>query len=302
MQTSRRHFLQTALATGTGLALTAGAGAIEPIKRSGKPLTRLSICAYSYRQYLTSKKKDEKPAMTMHDFIDTVAGMRLDAVELTQYYFAETTPEYLNGLKLHCSRLGLDVSGTAVGNNFCVSDPEKLKAQLAMVKEWIEHSSRLGAKTMRIFAGKVEKDDPEEKVRERVIESISAACEHAAKYGIILALENHGDLTSTADQVLAIVKAVKSDNFGVNLDTGNFHSDDPYEELAKVAPYAVTAHLKVEIQRGKQKAEETDFAKIFAMLRTAGYRGYGSLEYEAAEDPKTAVPRAVETIRKAMDA
>ncbi len=300
MQTSRRQFLQTALATGTGLALATGTKAIEPIQRTGKPMMRISICAYSYRQYLTAKNK-EKPAMTMHDFIDTVAGMRFDAVELTQYYFAETTPEYLNGLKLHCSRVGLDVSGTAVGNNFCISDPEKLKAQLAMVKGWIEHSSRLGAKTMRIFAGKVEKGEAEDKVRERVVETIQAACEHAAKYGIILALENHGDLTSTADGVLAIVKAIKSDNFGVNLDTGNFHSDDPYEELAKVAPYAVTAHLKVEIQRGKQKAEETDFKKIFAIFRSAGYRGYGSLEYEATEDAKTGVQKAVERIRGAMD-
>ena len=105
--------------------------------------------------------------MTLDDFIDFAAAQDIDAVELTAYYFAETTPEYLAGLKGRCTRLGLDVSGTAVGNNFCVPDPAKLKAELAMVKAWVEHTSRLGGKTIRIFAGNVAKGDTEEKARDR---------------------------------------------------------------------------------------------------------------------------------------
>src|SRR5260370_24531795 len=205
--------------------------AIEPIQRNGKSHIRLSLAGYSYRKYLALNLKP-KPPMTLDDFVELAADMNIDAVEPTAYYFAETSPEYLAHLKGKCSRLGLDISGTAVGNNFCTSNPSKLREEIQSVKNWVEHASRLGAKTIRIFAGKVEKGDTEEKARARCVEAIQEACDHAAKFGVILALENHGGITGTIDQILELVRAVRHDWFGVNLDTGNFHSRDPYADLA----------------------------------------------------------------------
>jgi sugar phosphate isomerase/epimerase len=295
---TRRQFLQSSLLAGTGLALgAASAAAIEPIRRSGPPHLRLSIAAYSYRQALDLKSKP-KPAMTLDDFIDLAAGMDLDAVELTAYYFPKTTPDYLAHLKGRCTRLGLDVSGTAVGNNFCLADADKLRQQIDSVKQWIEHSARLGAKTMRIFAGYLPKGDSEEAARMRCVAAIQEACDHAAKYGLYLALENHGGITSTAEQVLALVKAVKHDWFGVNLDTGNFRTPDPYADLEKIAPYAVTVQIKTEIERPGDKKVDADLKRLIDILRAVRYRGYVALEYEAAEDAHTAVPRHLETLRK----
>jgi sugar phosphate isomerase/epimerase len=293
----RRLFLQSALAAGAGLLAAAPAPAIEPIARTGKPHLRLSLAAYSYRKYLDLKLKP-RPPMTLDDFADLAAGMDLDAVEPTAYYFADTSPEYLARLKGRCTRLGLDVSGTAVGNNFCHQDPAKLKEQMDYVKTWVEHASRLGAKTVRIFAGSVAKGDTEEAARSRCVEAIQEACDHAGKYGVFLALENHGGITSTPEQILAIVRAVRHDWFGVNLDTGNFHGADPYADLAQLARYAVTVQLKTEIQRAGQKKEDADLRRLLGLLRDAGYRGYVALEYEADEDPKTAVPRHIEALRK----
>ena len=299
MTATRRQFLQSALVAGTGLTLAARpAAAIEPIHRVGKSHLRLSMAGYSFRQYLAAKPM---PTMTYDDFIDLAAELNLDAVELTQYYFPETTPEYLAHLKGRCSRLGLDVSGTAVGNNFCVTDPDKLRTQVQMVKDWVEHSSRLGAKTIRIFAGPLEKGDTEEKARQRCTEAIEEACEHAGKYGILLALENHGGIVATPEQLLAIVKAVKSDWFGVNFDTGNFHTPDPYGDLEKIAPYAVTVQIKGEIHpAGENEPQPADLKRLTGILRAADYRGYVALEYESMEDPKTAVPRIMDELKKLM--
>jgi sugar phosphate isomerase/epimerase len=295
--TTRRQFLHSTLTAGVGLALAAPAAAIEPIARTGKPHLRLSLAAYSFRKYLDLKAKP-KPAMTLDDFVDLAAGMNLDAVEPTAYYFADTSPEYLGCLKGRCTRLGLDISGTAVGNNFCTPDAARLKEQLAMVKKWTEHASRLGAKTVRIFAGSVDKTETEEKARARCIAAIQEACDYAAQFGVYLALENHGGITATLEQILLLVRGVKHDFFGVNLDTGNFHTSDPYADLARLAPYAVNVQIKTEIQRAGQKKEEADLKRLIGMLREAGYRGYVALEYEAEEDPKTAVPRHVATLRQ----
>jgi sugar phosphate isomerase/epimerase len=297
--TTRRHFLQTSLAAGSGIALAAGeSGAIEPIRRTGPSHIRLSIAAYSYRKYLALNARP-KPTMSLDEFVETAAKMGLDAVEPTAYYFPETTPAYLAHLKGKCTRLGLDVSGTAISNNFCLPDAAKLKEQIAHVKRWVEHTSRLGGKTIRIFAGNVAKGETEEKARARCIEAIEEACDFAGQFGIYLALENHGGITETCAQMLAVVQGVKHDWFGVNWDTGNFHSADPYADLARLAPYAVVVQIKTEVHPNK-KTEEADLKRLVDMLRSAGYRGYVALEYEAEEEPKTAIPRHIAALQKMM--
>jgi sugar phosphate isomerase/epimerase len=297
----RRAFLRAAAAFGAGAAVASPAQAIEPIVRIGKPRVKLSLAAYSFRQALDLKRKP-KPEMTLFDFIDFGATQPLDAVELTAYYFPETGLDYLAALKGRCTRLGLDISGTAVGNNFCVPDPAKLREQITSVKQWAEHTARLGGKTMRIFAGGLAKGDSEEKARQRCIEAIQESCDHAAKFGVYLALENHGGIVSTAEQMLTIVQAVKHDWFGVNFDTGNFHTADPYGDLEKIAPYAVVVQIKTEVQPANGGKQQADLKRLLDILRKVNYRGYVALEYEAAEDAKTAVPRALGELRKLIDA
>jgi sugar phosphate isomerase/epimerase len=292
---NRRTFVGAALTAGA-LAAANPAHAIEPIRRQGRPQIRLSLAAYSFRQALDLKQP--KPAMTLETFIDLAATQPLDAVELTAYYFPETSARYLARLKGRCTRLGLDVSGTAVGNNFCTTNASRLKEQIAHVKSWIEHTSRLGGKTMRIFAGSVERGDTEERARQRCLEAFHECCEHAGQFGIYLALENHGGITATPEQMLALVRAVQSDWFGVNLDTGNFHTADPYADLARIAPYAVVSQIKTEIQRAGKQKEQADLKRLLQILRDVNYRGYVALEHEAAEDPKIAVPRHLRTLRE----
>lgn len=64
------------------------------------------------------------------------------------------------------------------------------------------------------------------------------------KYRVPLGLENHKDWT--ADEMVALMKRHSSEFLGVCLDTGNNISllDDPMDLVAKLAPFAVTTHLK----------------------------------------------------------
>ena len=295
---TRRGFLRSGLALGTGLAL-GPASAIEPIRRTGKAKLKLSLAAYSFDRHLSLKGK-KPPTMALEDFIDLGSKLGLKALELTAYYFPKTTPEYLKSIRERCDKFEIAVSGTAVGNDFCNPDKKHQAEQLDMVKRWVDHSAVLGARTIRIFAGTLRKGDTEDEARKRAIDLIHKACDHAAKSKIFLALENHGGITATADQFLSIVKAVKHDWFGVNLDTGNFHTPDPYADLAKAAPYAVVVQLKTEVFP-KNKREVADLKRLTGILRKATFQGYVALEYEAAEDPRTAVPKVLAELKKHMD-
>ena len=296
MPLSRRDFLAASAVAGAGL-LSRPAAAIEPITRPGtKPLLKLALAAYSFNKALGLKGKTP-PTMKLEEFVDYAATLPVDGVELTSYYFADTSDDSLAKLKARCTRLGLDVTGTPVGNNFCVRDPEKLKEQIALVKAWTERCAKLGGKAIRIFAGTLEKGDDLEAAQKRVIAATEECCEFAAKHGVYLALENHGGITAKVDDMLALVKGVKSDAFGVNFDSGNFHSADPYADLAKIAPYAVNAQIKVEMQPEKGKKEEADLKRLVQILRDANYRGWVILEYEAAADPKEAVPKYIRELK-----
>jgi sugar phosphate isomerase/epimerase len=156
----------------------------------------------------------------------------------------------------------------------------------------------MGAPVIRIFAGNVPKEDTEEAAIDRCAAGINESLDYAAKRGVCLALENHGGITATPGQMLKIISRVKeSPWFGVNFDGGNFQTADPYSDLARIALYAINAQLKTEVAPGNKK-EDADLARVIRILADAGYRGYIVLEYEAKEDPKTAVPRHIETLRK----
>lgn len=296
---SRRRVLGGCLAAAAGAAITSGRSAegIEPVVRTGGPFFKYSLAAYSYRDLLTGAA----PKLTMEDFVRECARMGLEGTELTSYYFPkDVSPDYLRRIKKLCFESGLDVSGTAVGNDFGHPAGEKRAEQIAMVKRWIEYAEILGAPVIRIFAGHVPKGDDPRAAHGRMVEAMEECCDHAGKHGVFLALENHGGPTATADGLLEFVRAVKSPWFGVNLDAGNFRSDDVYGDLAKIAPYAINAQLKVTYPSADGTKRPLDFGRLARVMRDANYRGYIVLEFEEPGDPRQECPRLLADIRKAF--
>ena len=292
---NRRQFLSTMAAVPALGPLSAAHAGIDPIKRSGNARMKLSLAGYSLRDALAGPKK----SMSLDDFVDLAATYDLDAVEPTSYYFPDPpTPEYCRALRRHAFLKGLAISGTAVRNTFTYAPGPQLDKEIDHVKRWADLAAELHAPTIRIFAGDLQKGTSAEDARRWCVDAIHRACEHAASRGIFLALENHGGIVSTPDQLLSIVREVKSDWFGVNLDTGNFHGAGPYAELALLAPYAVVVQVKVEMSPGRGPKQPADFGRIIKLLRDIRYQGYVVLEHEAAEDPKTTVPKYLQQLRK----
>lgn len=293
MRTNRRGFLQAGAALAAGSVVPAEA---RTVPRAAPPRLKLSVAAYSFRKYLDLKN----PTMTLEEFIGKCGEWGCEGVELTEYYFKKPlTPEYLMKVKHTAIKAGLPITGTPVGNTFTLPPGEARDKQIAQVNAWVDVSAELGSPAVRIFAGNAPKGVEEAQARAWAIECMNICLDHAAKRGIYLTLENHGGIVATAEGMLAIITAIKHDWFGVNFDTGNFHGEDPYAELEKIAPYAITCQVKAEISRNG-KHEPSDYPRLVSMLWKAGYRGYMALEYESAEDPMTAVPKNLDLLRKAM--
>jgi sugar phosphate isomerase/epimerase len=253
---------------------------------------KLGTCAYSYRDLLTNDQ------MTLEQFLETAVELNFDGVELTSYYFPEETKEYLVKIKRECFVRGLDISGTAVGGNFADPDEANRRAQIDKVKDWVEKSAILGSTVLRVFAGGqpegVERGVAEDWVRDALAECAVPA----RREGVILALENHGGLTSDADGTLALVEPLNDPWVGINLDYGNF-TGDIYEQFARCAPLTVTTHAKKAYRVGEER-DYVDYRKVVRTMLEAGYNGYISIEYEEPEPPIVGVDRFAAYIRGCM--
>lgn len=253
----------------------------------------LGVAAYSFRTALDLKK----PTMTLFDFVELAATYPVSAVELTSYYFAETTPAYLAKLKAKCTAKKLAISGVPIRNDFCLADEAKLAAEVAHVKAWIDHAAALESPTVRVFAGNLPKGAKLDVVQKQAIAALQDCADAAEKRGVTLVLENHGGITGTPEGLLALVKPITGKGLAINVDTGNFRTADPYADLAKIIPYGRTVQLKTEVFPAGKPTEAAELPRLVKMLREANYDGVVTLEYEAAGDPKIEVPKVLKELK-----
>ena len=307
--TSRRTFLKSATLLPIGIAATGGSViAAEPAPQiHGHPL-KVSLNAYSFSKSLTAPETGGKADMTYFDVLEFCARQNFDAIDPTGYYFPgyPNVPDdaFINDFKRRAFKLGLDISGTGVRNNFAQPDKDKRAADVQLVRNWIEVAAKLGAPVIRVFAGAEPKDHPRDEVNKWMVENLKECVACGKQHGVLVGIQNHGDFLKTAEQVIQIVKMVDSEWFGVIVDTGNFQQGDPYEQIAQVVPYAVNFQVK-ESPYGSNSPVRMDVKKLVQIVRAGGYRGYLPIETLVAPgkeyNPLGTVPKFLKEVREAIE-
>lgn len=271
-----------------------------------------ALNAYSFSKELNNYIKGRGGnEMTLFDLIDFCAMHKIDALDATGYFFVGwpdvPTDDYIYQVKRYAHIRGVDISGTGTMNDFSNPDPAKRAADVQRVKDWIDVASKLGAPVLRIFSGPVPEgyENRWDEVAAWMIDCFKECTAYGASRGVIVGVQNHGDMLKNAEQTIQVVKAVNSPWFGVILDTGYFMSDDPYKDMEMVLPYAVNFQLK-ESAFGKESNVRIDLPRIMKMISKAGYRGYLPVETLSVPgrpyDPSTLVPAFMDEVRAALRA
>ncbi|MBN1458812.1 MAG: sugar phosphate isomerase/epimerase [Armatimonadetes bacterium] len=251
---------------------------------------RLSCAGYTFNTYFREN------GLTLEEYVDFCADIGLEGVELTQYYFPETTPAYLNHLKRLLFRRGLELAGTAIGGAFCLPSEEERAKHIAFVKEWLDISARLGSPCLRVFAGETPEGTSDDEAMTWTITGIQECAEHAASVGVMIGVENHGGLTATAEGLLGIINGVGSDWVGALLDFGNY-SQDPYAEFEETAPHTIMTHAKP-MANFSGTRDWVDYGRVNEIMHAVGYRGFLSIEHEQpGQDSMVEVPRFAAYLR-----
>ena len=125
------------------------------------------------------------------------------------------------------------------------------------------------------------------------------------QHGVIIGIQNHGDMLQTAEQCIKVVKAVDSKWAGLILDTGNFKVADPYLDIAAVIPYTVNWQVKESVF-GIGSDIPTDVPRLVKILKKSSYRGYIPVETLYVKnkpyDPYVLVPALLNDLQVALEA
>jgi len=307
VESTRRRALLWALGAPL-VPRTARGDGTPPATRGRSAKIKLSCNLYSFNAPLRSGE------LSLEQAIDFCAELGFDAVDPTGYYFPghpePPSDAYVHAIKRRAFRNGLAVSGTGIRNDFTIPDAARRAADVAHVERWLAVAAKLGAPCLRVFDGRGVQAGPGQgpgsgsrpsraEMTGWVAEAFRECAALGERHGVVIAYQNHDELLKTADEVLALRERVASPWFGLNVDIGSLRTGDPYEEIARLAPFACTWQIKERLYR-RGREEKTDLRRVFGIVRDAGYRGYTPIETLGPGDPREKVRRFLAEVREAL--
>ena len=184
---------------------------------------------------------------------EKIAGMGAEVVELVPFGFnLVETPELKKDFKEASARLGVPIGNYSLNANFLMLDDERYANEMARVKRHMEMVSDMEIPTMRVDSaafGRPMSENTMEKFQAElplIVRTYEELCDYAKPLGVTVLLENHGFHANGSERVRQILTSVKRDNWGHQLDVGNYTCVDDIPEIAakKMIGFAKTGHMK----------------------------------------------------------
>jgi sugar phosphate isomerase/epimerase len=296
MNNSRRKFLETATISMLGAPFS---GAFpNAVSATSINNLKLSLNAYSFNRPLISGE------ISLEELFDYCAEQGFRGVDLTAYYLEGypeiPTDEYLYKVKRQALERGLHISGTGVRNDFTLEDAKERESEKERVKNWVKAAAKLGAPILRVFSGLQKVDEKGWKtMANRMVGDLKECVAFGASHGVVVAMQNHDDFIQTADQVNYLSEGVDSPWYGLVLDIGSYAVHEPYEEIEKNLPLAVSWQIKEMVNHFGQ-AKPVDLRRLFDLIARSDYHGYLPIETLGPGDPKEKVRKFLGDVREAM--
>jgi sugar phosphate isomerase/epimerase len=296
----RRSFLLSSAGLAAMASMPAPAFAMpETIDREAGVKLKLGLNAYSFNKQL------REGSMSLMDVVHFCAKQEVDALDATGYYFpgypGTPTDAFIYNLKRVAFVNGVAISGTGVHNDFAVADAAARQKDVQAIKDWIVVASKLGAPVIRVFSGSARPAADFESTLAWMVADFQECAAFGKEHGVVVGLQQHNDFLKTAAEEIRLIDAVGSDWFACILDIGSLRSGDPYAEIEKMVPYAVSWQIKEEVGRDG-KSEPTDLTKIKAIIERSGYRGYLPFEALDSGDPQAKIIAFLDKIRRTFAA
>lgn len=133
---------------------------------------------------------------------------------------------------------------------------------------------------------------------DRAARSLEPLAKRAAELGLALGVENHWGISGLPDDLLYTIGRLPDNELGVCLDLDNFYKDqDALTGVTALAPQAVHVHYKAHGGDARAEAQSLGYRARLEALRSVGYAGDFSVEYEGPPPGLNGARRAAEVLR-----
>jgi len=281
---NRRTFLQAAAAS---LALPGVPAAPTPqVKFPTEPRERIAVASWPFRA-IVDPKKGSLPLIDFPKMIMDRFGVH--GIEPLDLHFASTEPGYLDKFreaahKINVRIVNIPVAG--IGGSFYSADPESRAKAIADAKHWLDVAAMVGAPGIRTHVASA-KTPPDAALAAM---SLKPVADYAATKNVVVHLENDDPNSEEAFFLIDVITRVNHPFLRALPDFCNSMLLDRGEEYNYQALTALfgcaygVCHVKDSEQFGK-KLFRIRLDRAFGIARSAGYRGYFSVEYDAEGDP-----------------
>lgn len=253
----------------------------------------------------------------VRSFIEFCRKIGVDGVDLLEYYWKDKSKE-VKEVPKWLQDNNLILSAYAVGNDFTKADKSERQKQIDYVKRGIDTAADLGADKMRIFGGHPLPGLSREDCLNMIIDSFYPCVEYAAECGVVLSLENHGDMPGRSEEEIKILKAINSPYLKCNIDVANFMAEhmeateSPVVATQNLISYVVHSHVKdiayfpdnPKVLEGCVLGEGiVPLKECLQVFKNAHYRGYLSLEFEGQKhiDEATGVRKSIVNLKALLN-
>lgn len=165
----------------------------------------------------------------------------------------------------------------------------------------IDLAQKLNCKFIRVFGNDIPNKNKEEEIIKQIASSLNELGNYAKGKGVTVLVETHGAF-STGDAMLKLLQHISSKEVEVLWDVTNAYVDfgePPEVTFNKLSSHIKHTHLKD--AKGKHPNAELcmigkgdlSFGQMINLLKTAGYDGWLSLEWEKMWHPELEEPEIV---------
>lgn len=312
---SRRQLLH--LAALSMLTSTTVRAASAPMLHGKKARFTPTLNAYSFLEELNANSSDPSKGINLFGVCDFCVEHDIEAVDLTGYFFPgypkAPSDDYIRRIKRYTHDRGITISGTGVKNDFATADKTIRDEGVTLTKVWIEIAARLGAPVVRVFAGPQTRSPkdwqtaannaPRIEVEEWIADALHQCAEYGEQFGVIVAVQNHGDFISSAPEHISLLRRVNHSWCSALVDTGKYLTENPYDDIALMVPHAANWQIK-ETLGSSLKSPATDFPRLAKIIYDGGYRGFAPIETLAMGrkdyNPSSEVIKVLSAMRRAI--
>jgi len=284
---SRRRFLQTSSLLAAGSLIIPS----FPLKID-KPLLSFSTLGcpdWPFDQII------DFAAAHGYDGIELRGILReMDLTKVKELSTSESRLETL--LKMKDKALRFVDLGSSATMHF--ADPAERLKNLDEGRRFIDLAQQLDCPFIRVFPNNFPKDQEKTRTIDLIVKGLLELADHAKGSQVSVLVESHGDLVKIAD-LETVMKAAQHPNSGMIWDVSNMWTitkEPPADAYKALRAYIRHTHIKdAKIVNGEPhyvllgQGEVPIFSAIDA-LRSGGYKGYYSFEWEKLWHPEIGEP------------